>query len=253
MPYPVGCRLLIIKDITKHFNGSPVIADFCLTVPENGFTALIGPSGCGKSTLFDLLMGVVPMETGTIRWRDAIMPDLRCLAAYMQQSDLLLPWLGLADNARLPADIAGWSRETSARRVQELFKRLGLTGFETYLPSMVSGGMRQRCALARTLMFGRDLALLDEPLSALDAISRRSLQQMLRLLQTEFKKTILMVTHDIEEALLLADELLVLTSPPMRVAACMAIALPHPRCMEDPQLATIKREVLSMLQEGGPS
>ena len=193
------------------------------------------------------------MEAGLIRWRNAIVPDLTHLAAYMQQSDLLLPWLGLADNARLPADIAGCSRDASDRRVRELFDRLRLTGFATYLPSMVSGGMRQRCALARTLMFGRDLALLDEPLSALDAITRHSLQQMLRLLQTEFKKTILMITHDIEEALLLADELLVLTSPPMRVAACMAIPMSHPRCMEDPQLVSIKRQVLAMLQEGSPS
>jgi ABC-type nitrate/sulfonate/bicarbonate transport system ATPase subunit len=249
----VGCRLLIIKDITKHFNDRPVIADFCLTVPENGFTTLIGPSGCGKSTLFDLLMGVVPMEAGTIRWHDANVPDLSSLAAYMQQSDLLLPWLGLADNARLPADIAGCSRDASDRRGRELFDRLGLAGFEAYLPSMVSGGMRQRCALARTLMFGRDLVLLDEPLSALDAITRRSLQQMLRLLQTEFNKTILMVTHDIEEALLLSDELLVLTSPPMRVAVRMAVPVPHPRCMEAPRLVAIKRQVMAMLQEGIPS
>ena len=114
---------------------------------------------------------------------------------------------------------------------------------------MVSGGMRQRCALARTLMFGREIVLLDEPLSALDAITRRSLQEMLGLLQTDFNKTILMVTHDIEEALLLADELLVLTPPPMQVAARMALEHPKPRRMEDPALLAIKNRVLAMLQE----
>jgi NitT/TauT family transport system ATP-binding protein len=240
---------LIIEEITKHFSGSPVVADVDLTVPENGFTVLIGPSGCGKSTLFDLLMGALPMEIGNIRWRDAVVPDLSRLAAYMQQSDLLLPWLGLADNARLPADIAGAPEEHSRQRIRQLFDRLGLTGFEAHLPSMVSGGMRQRCALARTLMFGRDLVLLDEPLSALDAITRRSLQQMLRLLQTDFKKTILMVTHDIEEALLLADELLVLTSLPMRVSARMILDVPHPRRMENPRLVSIKHRVMAMLEE----
>jgi ABC-type nitrate/sulfonate/bicarbonate transport system ATPase subunit len=245
--------LLTIEGITKHFNGSEVIADFGLTLPENGFAALIGPSGCGKSTLFDLLMGVVPMEAGAIRWHDRSVPDLRFLAAYMQQSDMLLPWLGLADNARLPADIAGEAKDASNRQVQSLFARLGLAGFETYLPSMVSGGMRQRCALARTLMFGRDLALLDEPLSALDAITRRSLQQMLRLLQTEFGKTILMITHDIEEALQLADALYVLTSPPMRVATRITIPVPHPRRLEDSEMVSIKRQVLAMLQEERPS
>ena len=241
--------MLSIKGITKQFDGTPVIADFCLTVPQNGFVALIGPSGCGKSTLFDLLMGVVPMEAGTVRWLDQKVTDLSHIAAYMQQSDLLLPWLGLADNARLPADIAGVPRAASKRRVDELFHRLGLAGFEAYLPSMVSGGMRQRCALARTLMFGRDLVLLDEPLSALDAITRRDLQQMLRLLQAEFNKTILMVTHDIEEALVLADELFVLTNPPMRVAARLSIAASHPRQVEDPALLAIKHRVLAMLEE----
>ncbi len=245
--------MLNIEVKTKHFDDTPVIADFYLTVPQNGFVALIGPSGCGKSTLFDLLMGVIPMEHGTIRWLDQNVADLSHIAAYMQQSDLLLPWLGLADNARLPADIAGVPIATSKRRVDELFDRLGLVGFETYLPSMVSGGMRQRCALARTLMFGRDLVLLDEPLSALDAITRRNLQQMLRILQAEFNKTILMVTHDIEEALVLADELLVLTNPPMRVAARLAISAPHPRQVEDPALAAIKQRVLAMLQKDRPT
>jgi NitT/TauT family transport system ATP-binding protein len=241
--------LLTIEGITKHFGGSLIMADFCLTVPQNGFVALIGPSGCGKSTLFDLLMGVVPMESGTLRWHDQPVSGLSDLAAYMQQSDLLLPWLGLADNARLPADIAGESKAASNRRVDALFQRLGLTGFEAYLPSMVSGGMRQRCALARTLMFGRELVLLDEPLSALDAITRRNLQQMLRLLQTEFDKTILMVTHDIEEALVLADDVLVLTNPPMRIADRVAITVPHPRLLEDPDLVAIKHRVMARLQE----
>lgn len=241
--------MLIIEGISKHFNDRPAVSDFNLSVPQNGFTVLIGPSGCGKSTLFDLLMGALPMETGSIRWQDVMVPDLHRLAAYMQQSDLLLPWLGLADNARLPADIAGVPVDRSHHQLQGLFDRLGLAGFETHLPSMVSGGMRQRCALARTLMFGRDLVLLDEPLSALDAITRRNLQQMLRLLQTDFGKTILMVTHDIEEALHLADELLVLTSLPMQVIAHMALDMPQPRRMEDPRLVAIKQRVLAMLQE----
>ena len=241
--------MLIIENVTKHFNGLPVVSDVSLTVPENGFTVLIGPSGCGKSTLFDLLMGVVPMETGRIRWNRKTVADLNRLAAYMQQSDLLLPWLGLADNARLPADIAGEPIKESGQRIQNLFDRLGLAGFENHRPSMVSGGMRQRCALARTLMFGREIVLLDEPLSALDAITRRSLQEMLGLLQTDFNKTILMVTHDIEEALLLADELLVLTPPPMQIAARMVLEHPKPRCMENAALLSIKNRVLAMLQE----
>ncbi len=241
--------MLSIDTITKHFGDLEVIADFSLTVPQNGFTALIGPSGCGKSTLFDLLMGVVPMERGAICWNGRPVAELSRLAAYMQQADLLLPWLGLADNACLPADIKGEPKAQSRRRVSTLFNRLGLSGFENYLPAMVSGGMRQRCALARTLMFGRQLVLLDEPLSALDAITRRKLQGLLRLLQTEFGQTILMVTHDIEEALVLADALIVLTPPPMRVAARMEIDMPHPRQIEDHRLVSIKHRVLDMLEK----
>jgi putative hydroxymethylpyrimidine transport system ATP-binding protein len=245
--------LLIIEHISKDFHGSTVVSDLHLSVPENGFSVLIGPSGCGKSTLFDLLMGALPMDTGTIRWKGTRVSDLSRLAAYMQQSDLLLPWLGLAANARLPADIAGAPPDRCRRRVRDLFDRLGLAGFESHLPAMVSGGMRQRCALARTLMFGRDLVLLDEPLSALDAITRRSLQQMLRLLQTDFNKTILMVTHDIEEALLLGDELLVLTPCPMKVAARIVPDVPQPRRMEHPRLVALKNQVLAMLQAERPS
>ena len=114
---------------------------------------------------------------------------------------------------------------------------------------MVSGGMRQRCALGRTLMFEHELVLLDEPLSALDALTRRHLQSLLLLLQSEFDKSLLMITHDIEEALLLADELLVLTSLPMQVAARMVLDVPQPRRMENPHLVAIKHRVLDMLQE----
>ena len=129
----------------------------------------------------------------------------------MQQKDLLLPWFSLLDNALLPAKIAGEDMAKSRAKALSLFRRLGLDGFEAYLPGEISGGMRQRCALVRTLMFERELVLLDEPLSALDAITRRSLQSLLLMLQIEFDKSILMITHDIDEALMLADEVLVLS------------------------------------------
>ena len=220
---------------------------FDLALPANGFTVLIGPSGCGKSTLFDLLMGVVPLDDGHIQWQGRSVPHLERVAAYMQQRDLLLPWLSLADNARLPADIAG----TGSDHLDALFDRLGLAGFEGHLPATVSGGMRQRCALARTLMFERDLVLLDEPLSALDAITRRQLQHLLRMLQEEFDRTILMVTHDIEEALLLADELLVLSPMPMAVRERFRLTMPKPRRGDDARLITIKSHVLNLLGASG--
>ena len=240
--------MLLIQDLTKRFNGQPVIDGFDLTLPTNGFTVLIGPSGCGKSTLFDLLMGIVPLDRGRLAWQGQDVADLRSLAAYMQQRDLLLPWLSLQKNAALPAELAGMPPSRIREAIQHLFRILKLEGFETYLPAAVSGGMRQRCALARTLMFGRDLVLLDEPLSALDAITRRKLQAYLLLLQTAFNKSILMVTHDVEEALLLADDLLVLTAPPMRICERFRLGAPKPRDMADPSFLAIKAQVLTRLE-----
>jgi NitT/TauT family transport system ATP-binding protein len=241
--------LLVIQNLTKRFNGHPVVEGFDLTVADNGFTVLIGPSGCGKSTLFDLLMGIVLLDRGTLSWRGKNVADLRQLAAYMQQRDLLLPWLTLQKNACLPAELAGVAAGRRISLVEELFTTFGLEGFGDYLPDMVSGGMRQRCALARTLMFARDLVLLDEPLSALDAITRRQLQAHLLLLQSKFDKSILMVTHDVEEALLLADDLLVLTAAPMSICARFRLEMPKPRDIVDPTFVALKARVLARLEK----
>jgi len=242
-------KMLSVKNLSKSFNGLYILEDFNLTVPKNGFTVLIGPSGCGKSTLFDLLTGVVPIDRGDIFLFGERVPHLREKAAYMQQKDLLLPWFSMMDNALLPARITGADIDQSRKKALALFGRLGIGGFENYMPGEISGGMRQRCALVRTLMFERDLVLLDEPLSALDAITRRSLQSLLLMLQKDFNKSILMITHDIEEALLLADELLVLTSPPMRIREQFTFDDEKPRNVSDSRLIEIKEYVLSQLQK----
>jgi len=241
--------LLRVSHLSKRFEELIVLKDFELTVPTHGFTVLIGPSGCGKSTLFDLLSGIVPREEGHISWHGMEVPDLGSKAAYMQQKDLLLPWLSLFNNALLPAQLAGQSPGKAREEALSLFRQLGLHGFEAYPPGKVSGGMRQRCALVRTLMFKRELALLDEPLSALDAITRRTLHGLLLMLQHEFKKSILMITHDVEEALLLADELLVLTRPPMRIRERFVLDTPKPRRADTVEFLRIKEHVLKGLQE----
>ncbi len=241
--------MLQIVNLTKRFNDLIILEKFNLTVPSNGFTVLIGPSGCGKSTLFDLLTGVVPKDSGTIIWGQRRVNHLGCNAAYMQQKDLLLPWFSLLENALLPTRISKADRVKSESKARGLFRRLGLAGFENYHPHKISGGMRQRCALVRTLMFEHELVLLDEPLSALDAITRRSLQALLLMLQSDFRKSILMITHDIEEALLLADELIVLTPAPMRIRKRFTLASPKPRRISDPFLIEMKERMLELLQE----
>jgi NitT/TauT family transport system ATP-binding protein len=230
-----------------------VLDHFSLTLDKNGFTVLIGPSGCGKSTFFDLLTGVVPKDGGSIRWNGKDLIHLGERAAYMQQKDLLLPWLSLMENALLPSRISREPLEEAVDRARTFFARLGIEGFENYRPGKVSGGMRQRCALVRTLMFKRELVLLDEPLSAIDAITRRGLQSLLLLLQSEFEKSILMITHDVEEALLLADELLVLTHSPMRIKEQLKPESAKPRKIGDPQLLKMKEYILEVLQKDNPN
>ncbi|MFC1881154.1 ABC transporter ATP-binding protein [Thermodesulfobacteriota bacterium] len=241
--------MLSVSNLSKRFGDLSIFENFNLELPAKGFTVLIGPSGCGKSTLFNVLTGVAAREGGNISWCGEAVEYLKDTSAYMQQKDLLLPWFSLMDNALLPAKIAGQDMTAAGKKAQLLFGQLGLEGFEAYLPGQISGGMRQRCALVRTLMFERQLVLLDEPLSALDAITRRSLQALLLMLQVEFGKSILMITHDIEEALRLADEVLVLSGRPMRVLDQFSLQGPKLRRLDDPQLIRIKEYVLNLLQE----
>ena len=240
--------MLSVSRLNKRFGDLAIFENFNLKLSQNGFTVLIGPSGCGKSTLFNVLTGAVAGDGGKIEWSGRRVSHLREVCAYMQQKDLLLPWFSLMDNALLPDRHLRLWPAASGQKAVTLFKRLGLEGFETYLPGTISGGMRQRCALVRTLMFERDLILLDEPLSALDAITRRSLQSLLFMLQADFKKSILMITHDIEEALRLADEILVLSRRPMRVLDRYTLDGPKLRRISDPELIGIKAHVLNLLQ-----
>jgi NitT/TauT family transport system ATP-binding protein len=240
--------MLTVSNLNKHFGDLSIFENFNLHLAPNGFTALVGPSGCGKSTLFNVLAGVVAKDGGSVTLQGRDVSHLGTASAYMHQKDLLLPWFTLLDNALLPSRIAGENPDKSTTKARALFERLGLKGFESYRPGEISGGMRQRCALVRTLMFERELVLLDEPLSALDAITRRSLQSLLLLLQVEFKRTILMITHDIEEALMLADEILVLSGRPMRVLDQIYPGGTKLRRLDDPRLIEIKLYVLNLLQ-----
>lgn len=240
--------MLRVAGLTKTFDRQTIFQGMDLEVPPNRFAVLIGPSGCGKSTLFDVLTGVTPADRGEISWNHGPVPHLGQTAAYMHQKDLLLPWCSLMDNALLPARTGNNDLPNALSRAGKLFRRLGLLGYERHRPSQVSGGMRQRCALVRTLMFNRDLILLDEPLSALDAITRRSLQSLLVLVQTEFAKTLVMITHDIEEALLLADDLYLLSARPMAIREKFVLKAPKPRRFDDPELLAIREHVLGQLE-----
>jgi NitT/TauT family transport system ATP-binding protein len=237
--------LLSVSKLRKSFEGLLVLSDLDLEVEPGEFVSLIGPSGCGKSTLFDLLTGSVSPDEGAITWKGAPVEDLSSLAAWMSQSDLLLPWLTLRENAMLPIR---HPTGKDKKRGDSLLKRLGLRGFENYLPGKVSGGMRQRCALARTILFDRELILLDEPLSALDALTRQGLQGMLVTLQKEFGKTIVMITHDVEEALVTSDRLVTLSQAPMKITGNYSLQGYKPRHRDDPYVVKLRGAIMDVLQ-----
>ena len=228
-----------------------VLSDFDLRVPAGDFAVLVGPSGCGKTSFFDILVGSASADSGNIAWNGVAVPNLCGLCAYMQQKDLLLPWLPLFENVLLPRRVRGGVSRDDIDEARALFVRLGLKGFEGFLPSSVSGGMRQRCALARTLMMHGDCVLLDEPLSALDAITRRSLRELLLLLQSEFGKTVLMITHDVEEAIALADDIYVLGTQPMDIREKIRLSSPKPRSAAQEEFVAMRERILVSLAPTG--
>lgn len=230
-----------------------VLSDFSLCVPTGGFAVLVGPSGCGKTSFFDILVGSASADSGNIAWNGVAVPNLCGLCAYMQQKDLLLPWLPLFENVLLPRRVRGGVSRDDIDEARRLFVRLGLKGFEGFLPSSVSGGMRQRCALARTLMMRGECVLLDEPLSALDAITRRSLRELLLLLQSEFGKTVLMITHDVEEAIALADDIYVLGTQPMDIREKIRLSSPKPRSAAQEGFVAMRERIIESLAPAGAS
>jgi NitT/TauT family transport system ATP-binding protein len=182
--------------------------------------ALVGPSGCGKSTLLELLAGLQEPDEGTV----AAEP-----AAYMPQRDLLLPWRSAIANAALALECAGVPRRDARREARPLFDRFGLGGFEDSRPHQLSGGMRQRVALARTFLAGRQLLLLDEPFASLDAITRGSLQEWLAEALRGEPRTVVLVTHDVQEALYMADRVAIMSPRPGRVVTQIDVPLARPR------------------------
>jgi len=212
--------ILSVREVSHRFGELPVLDRVGLDAAPGEIIALTGPSGCGKSTLLELIAGLAVPGSGGITVRGGTATAHRLSnCAWMPQRDCLLPWYSALDNASLAMRNQGRSRREARSHADELFARLGLAGFEAALPDELSGGMRQRVAFLRTLLSGKEILLLDEPFAALDALTRGELQEwLLPLLEAE-RRTVLLVTHDIEEALYLADRVAVLSPRPGRVCA----------------------------------
>jgi ABC-type nitrate/sulfonate/bicarbonate transport system ATPase subunit len=240
----------------EHFYGElQTIAGLDLLAEPHTVLGLVGPSGCGKSTLLELICGLLEPSAGTVAVGGAeSAPGRLSRCAYMPQRDLLFPWYPAIDNAALALRNRGLGKAEARARAAELFERFGLGGFERTAPAELSGGMRQRVAFLRTLLAGKPLLALDEPFAALDAITRAEMQEWLAGALRADPRTVVLVSHDVEEALYLSDRVLVLSPRPARVVA--ELEGPAPRAADrdaavtDPGFVERREEAMRALREG---
>ena len=234
--------------MTRRYADVTALEAVDLSVSHGQVLAVVGPSGCGKSTLLELVAGLQEPDSGALSVLGARSPaERRAACAYMPQRDLLLPWRDALGNAALALESQGVSRRDARRRAEPLFLRFGLEEFERARPAELSGGMRQRVAFLRTLLPGRPVLLLDEPFGALDSITRSAMQRWLADALAAEPRTVLLVTHDTEEAVFLADRVAVLSPRPGRVVAEIDVDLPRPREVTSPEFTALKRRALEAL------
>jgi ABC-type nitrate/sulfonate/bicarbonate transport system ATPase subunit len=244
-----------VSGLAHSFGELRAIVRIDLEVEPGEVIGIVGPSGCGKTTFLELVAGLRPSDAGEISVGGRAEAGERLeRCAYMPQRDLLLPWLSAVDNAALALRISGMRKVEARTRAGEHFERLGLAGFEESRPDQLSGGMRQRVAFLRTLMAGRPVLLLDEPFASLDAITRAEMQSWLAGVLGPDRHTVLLVTHDVEEALYLSDRVLVLSSRPAGVADRIEIDDPRTpdraAAVTSPKFAQLKERALRSLAEG---
>ena len=212
--------LITVSNVDFDYEDSRILNDVSFSVDRGEFVALVGPSGCGKSTILNLISGVLAPDSGHII-ADGLARHSERLGniSYMQQKDLLLPWRTVSENGRLGLELRGVPKYESAERVKELAVLFGIEDVLDSMPNELSGGMRQRVALLRAVLPDNSVILLDEPFGALDAITRSSLQRWLSEVLDRTDKAVLLVTHDVDEAILMADRVLVMAPNPGRIVA----------------------------------
>jgi len=220
---------IAVQNISKTYPSLDVLKSFTFEVHEGEFLTILGPSGCGKSTLLQVISGLISPDTGEVFFEGKKCTGTTGLMSFMHQKDLLLPWKKVLENIAVPLRLKGMSRKDARKEAGSHLKRFGLDGFEEYYPIQLSGGMRQRAALLRTYLYQSDVMLLDEPFGALDAITREGMQEWLLGIIEEVHTTVVLVTHAVEEALLLSDRILVLSPRPSVVKEEIEVPFPHPR------------------------
>ena len=244
-----------IEGLRHSFGELDVIQRLDLLVRPGEVLGIVGPSGCGKSTLLELVSGLREPVAGTIAVHGDVSGSARLRScAYMPQRDLLLPWLSAIDNAALALRNRGASRGAARRDAHPLFERFGLAGFERTRPTELSGGMRQRIAFLRTLLAGKPVLLLDEPFASLDAITRAEMQEWLADALAAESRTVILVSHDVEEALYLSDRVIVLGPRPTRAVGELAAPAPRARPRTEtvtaPEFTAARERALEALSRG---
>ncbi|MCU5430608.1 ABC transporter ATP-binding protein [Bacillus cereus] len=240
-------NILQFHNVSFHYDEKPIINELNASIQDKEFVSIIGPSGCGKSTLFRLITGLEEASTGQIELTETKSHPV----GYMPQKDMLLPWRTIIENAALPLECQGVQKKEAQIKGKELLQKFGLQGYETKYPKDLSGGMRQRVSFIRTLLTGGEILLLDEPFSALDALTKASLQEWLFEQWKEWEKTILFITHDVEEALFLSNRIFVVENQPITTLTERIVPLDRNRTRKDlykPEVLALKDELLSMLQ-----
>lgn len=240
------------KTFKKDDQELAVLKDINIILHKGEFVSIIGPSGCGKSTIFHILTQIEKPDEGIVEIDGIPIYNVKKGIGYMPQKDLLMPWRTLIDNASIPLEIQGIKKEERVKRVKELLPLFGLTGFESSYPYQLSGGMRQRTALLRTILIDSDVILLDEPFAALDAINRSNMQEWLLDIWQEFKHSVFFITHDVEEAIYLSDRIYVLSHRPASVIDEISIDFPRPRKKEmilTAEFLEYKKKLLRLLNK----
>ena len=246
-------RLWKIYDGDKQRGEVVAIEDLSLAVYDNEFVSLVGPSGCGKSTLLMMAAGLEPISAGDIRCDGVPVTGPGRDRGMVFQSYTLFPWLNVADNIRFALKKSGLPRAQQDALVADHIRLVGLEGFEKSHPSQLSGGMRQRVAIARALVYKPEMLLMDEPFGPLDAQTRLQMQELLLQVWQAHRTTVLFVTHDVEEAILLSDRIYVMTARPGKIKCEIRVDLPRPRNLldteVDPRFAALRRQVLGLIRE----
>ena len=220
---------LTVEGISKSFDGEPVLADISITLNKGELVSLLGISGGGKTTLFNIIAGLSRPDTGHVLLDGEDVTGCPGRVSYMLQKDLLLPYRTIEDNVSLPLVVKGMKKGKAREQAAPYFRQFGLEGTQKKYPAQLSGGMRQRAALLRTYLFSGSVALLDEPFSALDMLTKKSVHDWYLKVMDEIHLSTLFITHDIEEAILLSDRIYLLTGRPGRITEELVIREPKPR------------------------